>query len=903
MMDFYVTLFSILFYIAPGKSRMTDCRLPGVLYRGYRNMTESGRSCQKWQTQTPHAHNYDVFRLAQENYCRNFDREEPWCFTIDPNVRWERCGVIICDTPCLNQSYYKDTTDITSNCLSETPTDTNYCNYMRSLVKCLKNRVENSSGVQCPQIDLKSIALRNRKTIEMLTRKSISECIISPCTDPRLTTDITLLRYAYLCNHETPVEKSTPDTLCRNVQRVSNCIISLVNDKSNSTCLVEDKIYLLRKVARHVPLNISPCISSFFSEPSQPQENNTVLAVNSDQDTTPSSDKAVAILTAEVVTIPSAFPVPTSRTTTSTTNINTDTSEEGVTFPPEFPVTLSRTTITTTSINTDTSGEGVAILSEFPATTNRTTTSTTNINTDTSGEGVAILSEFPATTSRTTITTTNINTDTSGKSRMTDCRLPGVLYRGYRNITESGRSCQKWQTQTPHAHNYDLLRLAQDNYCRNFDREEPWCFTNDPNVRWELCGVDVCDTPCLNQSYYNTDITSSCLSDTSNNTDYCKYIWSLVKCLKNRVENSAGVQCPQIQLKSIALRFNSTIEMLTRKSISECIISPCTDPRLTTLNGLIRYVDPCNRKHPVEKSTPDTLCRNVQRVSHCVLSLVTDGSNSTCLLKDKMYAAEKFLDLSPLAFPVNTSLCVSNFLSEFSPPIENTTVVAVKTGLSRATPSDQIVVILSVGFAIALIAIISIGVGLFKIRAKHLQKTARRLPRIPKKREHSYEVKLHYPEETSYLDPDYQTVEEINDGYQHLIGYKSDIGDDSGMNCDDRGSYVQPNEVHLGATITDEDENDKHHSYLQILECPEKMSFTNNDCTNVTELASTKCDNETITEQERKRTSEVNPEVSDTNQQETITLTDDNNSKENCDIEIVSTVNTVLDPANDGTDL
>ncbi|XP_048765333.2 uncharacterized protein LOC125673095 isoform X4 [Ostrea edulis] len=826
MMDFYVTLFSILFYIAPGKSRMTDCRLPGVLYRGYRNMTESGRSCQKWQTQTPHAHNYDVFRLAQENYCRNFDREEPWCFTIDPNVRWERCGVIICDTPCLNQSYYKDTTDITSNCLSETPTDTNYCNYMRSLVKCLKNRVENSSGVQCPQIDLKSIALRNRKTIEMLTRKSISECIISPCTDPRLTTDITLLRYAYLCNHETPVEKSTPDTLCRNVQRVSNCIISLVNDKSNSTCLVEDKIYLLRKVARHVPLNISPCISSFFSEPSQPQENNTVLAVNSDQDTTPSSDKAVAILTAEVVTIPSAFPVPTSRTTTSTTNINTDTSEEGVTFPPEFPVTLSRTTITTTSINTDTSGEGVAILSEFPATTNRTTTSTTNINTDTSGEGVAILSEFPATTSRTTITTTNINTDTS-------------------------------------------------------------------------------DTPCLNQSYYNTDITSSCLSDTSNNTDYCKYIWSLVKCLKNRVENSAGVQCPQIQLKSIALRFNSTIEMLTRKSISECIISPCTDPRLTTLNGLIRYVDPCNRKHPVEKSTPDTLCRNVQRVSHCVLSLVTDGSNSTCLLKDKMYAAEKFLDLSPLAFPVNTSLCVSNFLSEFSPPIENTTVVAVKTvtGLSRATPSDQIVVILSVGFAIALIAIISIGVGLFKIRAKHLQKTARRLPRIPKKREHSYEVKLHYPEETSYLDPDYQTVEEINDGYQHLIGYKSDIGDDSGMNCDDRGSYVQPNEVHLGATITDEDENDKHHSYLQILECPEKMSFTNNDCTNVTELASTKCDNETITEQERKRTSEVNPEVSDTNQQETITLTDDNNSKENCDIEIVSTVNTVLDPANDGTDL
>ena len=75
---------------------------------------------------------------------------------------------------------------------------------------------------------------------------------------------------------------------------------------------------------------------------------------------------------------------------------------------------------------------------------------------------------------------------------MADCRMPGMLYRGYKNTTESGRPCQSWQSQTPHGHNYDVFKLAQENYCRNFDREEPWCFTNDSSVRWELCGVAVC---------------------------------------------------------------------------------------------------------------------------------------------------------------------------------------------------------------------------------------------------------------------------------------------------------------------------------------------------------------------------------------------------------------------------
>ncbi|XP_062581282.1 hepatocyte growth factor-like protein [Saccostrea cucullata] len=92
--------------------------------------------------------------------------------------------------------------------------------------------------------------------------------------------------------------------------------------------------------------------------------------------------------------------------------------------------------------------------------------------------------------------------DINAESISDDCRLPGVLYQGTKNVTETGRPCQRWDKQSPHEHGYDVFSLAKENYCRNFDREEPWCFTNNPDVRWELCGVEVCGilSPCRDPS-------------------------------------------------------------------------------------------------------------------------------------------------------------------------------------------------------------------------------------------------------------------------------------------------------------------------------------------------------------------------------------------------------------------
>ena len=61
-------------------------------YRGTRNRTRTGRTCQQWSAQAPHAHDQSGDELS-ENYCRNPDGEPdgPWCYTTDPKKRWEYC--------------------------------------------------------------------------------------------------------------------------------------------------------------------------------------------------------------------------------------------------------------------------------------------------------------------------------------------------------------------------------------------------------------------------------------------------------------------------------------------------------------------------------------------------------------------------------------------------------------------------------------------------------------------------------------------------------------------------------------------------------------------------------------------------------------------------------------------
>lgn len=78
----------------------------------------------------------------------------------------------------------------------------------------------------------------------------------------------------------------------------------------------------------------------------------------------------------------------------------------------------------------------------------------------------------------------------------------GQYYQGTVNVTEKGKACQQWETQTPHEHTRPPLFFPEvqnsSNYCRNAGGEEkrPWCYTMDPDVRWQYCDIP----PCANTS-------------------------------------------------------------------------------------------------------------------------------------------------------------------------------------------------------------------------------------------------------------------------------------------------------------------------------------------------------------------------------------------------------------------
>jgi len=70
----------------------------------------------------------------------------------------------------------------------------------------------------------------------------------------------------------------------------------------------------------------------------------------------------------------------------------------------------------------------------------------------------------------------------------------GEEYKGFANTTESGRACQAWAAKSPQKPYGPIAKKlsGESNYCRNPDGEPgPWCYTTDPDKRWELCSPEL----------------------------------------------------------------------------------------------------------------------------------------------------------------------------------------------------------------------------------------------------------------------------------------------------------------------------------------------------------------------------------------------------------------------------
>jgi len=113
-MNIISPLFLLLFVV-----NVLQCKLTifGEEYKGWKNSTKSGTTCQAWKSQTPNKHEYS--NLANyENYCRNPDKTTsgPWCLLANDDVkRWEDCNVPLC-----GNSYLKKLIIVTKNKIKET---------------------------------------------------------------------------------------------------------------------------------------------------------------------------------------------------------------------------------------------------------------------------------------------------------------------------------------------------------------------------------------------------------------------------------------------------------------------------------------------------------------------------------------------------------------------------------------------------------------------------------------------------------------------------------------------------------------------------------------------------------------------------------------------------------------
>uniref|UniRef100_A0A671WHQ3 Macrophage stimulating 1 n=1 Tax=Sparus aurata TaxID=8175 RepID=A0A671WHQ3_SPAAU len=78
----------------------------------------------------------------------------------------------------------------------------------------------------------------------------------------------------------------------------------------------------------------------------------------------------------------------------------------------------------------------------------------------------------------------------------------GEDYRGKVFTTRSGLTCQQWWSKFPHDHRWipTATNGLELNYCRNpdGDRIGPWCYTTDPERRYESCNIPQCkDEVCI----------------------------------------------------------------------------------------------------------------------------------------------------------------------------------------------------------------------------------------------------------------------------------------------------------------------------------------------------------------------------------------------------------------------
>ncbi|XP_035683944.1 plasminogen-like [Branchiostoma floridae] len=462
----------------------TDCQIGnGASYRGTVSVTRTGKTCQHWDSQTPHEHvvtpaNNPASGLEQ-NYCRNPDGDPSgvWCITTDSERPWDYCDVPTCSGHGEREVCYEDE----FQCLNGSCIPDNY--WCDGEVNCLQGEDESICGAgSCQQSDRQCLNgwcipehyWCDGQYNDCLQGEDESDCEAVGCQESeRQCLDGWCIPEHYWCNGYSSCSQGEDESDCGAVgcqESAHQCF--------DGSCIPE-----------HYWCNGHSDCSQGEDESDCPwwMESSPAWAIDATPTLSPDTSGPDKVLDSDVGTFWNPIsPGP-----------------WYIIFDLLVAHTLSKIRITSYGNMTHdvTAFELQISASSDPYNWIHVIESPYNMPVDLALGGFSATSRFW----QLLITATGPDNqqpwlvEVSFLGMAADCLTGnGTSYRGNISMTETGRTCQHWDSQTPHQHdvtsaNYPASGLEQ-NYCRNPDGGPSgvWCFTIDPEQQWGYCDVPAC---------------------------------------------------------------------------------------------------------------------------------------------------------------------------------------------------------------------------------------------------------------------------------------------------------------------------------------------------------------------------------------------------------------------------
>ncbi|KAJ8302241.1 hypothetical protein KUTeg_021228, partial [Tegillarca granosa] len=439
----------------------------GIDYRGNVNITVSGKSCQKWKSETPHRHGYVDMLGNDENYCRTPDQgnSKPWCYTIDPSTRWEYCFVPTCENclRLLNGRNFDGSWKKTAS--GKTCVKWKSVESLPANISFLKNHEnycrnpDNSAKPWC-YVDLKG-------TKEFCKIPLCNECLTSN-NGIHYEGEKEITKSGKLCEmwKKYIAEGDKMDYLrhqknyCRNPNNEQSpwCYIAIDNIGGVLNCL-----QTITDISYAGTTSITETGKQCQNWNSQKPHRHpfTYLDRNFCRTLGYGGESRPRCLTTDPNVLWEYCYIPLCEKGTEYQGLLGETEHGNVCqmWSDQLPHPHIYTRLSNQKN-----------FCRNPDHSERPWCYTTN---------PCIEREY-------------CNIPMCDKE---ECiRDEGIDYLGRKNITKNGRTCQRWDTQSPHVHYFSHLR-EHENYCRNpSGSPKPWCYTTDPTMRWNYCDLPECSS-------------------------------------------------------------------------------------------------------------------------------------------------------------------------------------------------------------------------------------------------------------------------------------------------------------------------------------------------------------------------------------------------------------------------